>query len=307
MPTTATRSIREIAAEQPSAAKIFERFEIDLCTLADKSLTEACCKLRLSLDQLLEKLEEGRRTGTGASAVDPADLSLAQLIQRIVRTHHQRVRQDLPGLSRLAHKLAEKRRKIAPELIQVENLIERLHKDMLAHIGKEEQVLFPFMVQMEENSSIAYPPAHSCFTAVSHPIFMMVQEHELASSIILQIRKLTRDFELPAGACPTHRALFDGLREFDVDLRQHTHLENDVLFPRAIQMEANLHSREQPGILAAACAQRSLQPPGNLASAAILLSPRDFDGGLVSTGTRHLSLVKNHSLRGKEKSKRSNY
>jgi regulator of cell morphogenesis and NO signaling len=111
---------------------------------------------------------------------------------------------------------------------------------MLAHIRKEEEVLFPFIVQMEEDSILAYPPAHTCFRSVSHPVFMMVQEHESANSIMKEIRGCTGDFTLPEWACPTYRALFDGLRAFETDLQEHIHLENDVLFPRSIQMEAEL-------------------------------------------------------------------
>jgi regulator of cell morphogenesis and NO signaling len=109
-----------------------------------------------------------------------------------------------------------------------------------AHIRKEEEVLFPFIVRMEEEFILAYPPAHACFRSVSHPVLMMVQEHEAANLIMEEIRWSTGNFAPPEWACPTHRALFDGLRGFAVDLKEHIHLENDVLFPRSIQMEAEL-------------------------------------------------------------------
>ena len=114
---------------------------------------------------------------------------------------------------------------------------------MYAHIQKEEQVLFPFISQMDQESIVAYPPSHACFRSVTHPIFMMEQEHESAGHIVAQLTQLTNHFEPLSWACATHIALYSGLRDFEADLRQHVHLENDVLFPRAIQLEAELKSR----------------------------------------------------------------
>jgi regulator of cell morphogenesis and NO signaling len=114
---------------------------------------------------------------------------------------------------------------------------------MLAHIHKEEQVLFPFIAQMDQDSVVTYPPAHACFRSVSFPIFMMEQEHESANHIMDELRCLTRGFEPPEWGCITHIALFAGIREFESELKQHVHLENDVLFPRAIQMEAELNRK----------------------------------------------------------------
>ena len=143
----------------------------------------------------------------------------------------------------MASKVAEKRSDRAPELAKVAELTKTLHSEMYAHIEKEEQVLFPFISQMDEESIVAYPPAHACFRSVAHPIFMMEQEHESAEHLMLQLSRLTNQFETPSWACATHIALFSGLRELEVDLRQHVHLENEVLFPRAIQLETELRAR----------------------------------------------------------------
>ncbi len=237
---SSSQSIRDIAADQPSAIALFERFEIDVCSLADKSLEEACSDLHLSLDQVLEKLQGCRDRERGAGPSDPFTLSCALLIQHIVRVHHQRVRHDLPSLARQARKLTDTIGDQSHEFKAVEKLVEQLRRDMWAHIRKEEEVLFPFIVHMEEESTLVYPPARACFRSVSHPIFMMVQEHEAANRIMEEIRWTTGNFTPPEWACPTHRALFEGLRGFDADLREHIHLENDVLFPRSIQMEAEL-------------------------------------------------------------------
>jgi regulator of cell morphogenesis and NO signaling len=242
MPTS-TQSIREIVATQPSAARIFERFDIDLCLQAENSLDRACAELQLSVDQVLEKLANAEAQEQGGSPIDPATLSIERLIQHIVRTHHQYVRRELPGLAEMAQKLAAKRSDHAPELQHVAELVEDLWADLFAHIEKEEHILFPFVAQMDQDSIVVYPPAHACFRSVSHPIFMMMQEHEAANRIVAELRHITTGFEVPEWACATHTALFTGLRAFEADLKQHVHLENDVLFPRAIKLEAELNSR----------------------------------------------------------------
>jgi regulator of cell morphogenesis and NO signaling len=242
MPTS-TQSVREIIATHPSAAKIFQRFDINLCSQAEKSLDGACAELQLSVDQVLEKLADAETQELGGPPVDPASISIGRLIQHIVRVHHQYVRQELPRLAEMAQKLAAKRSDRAPELKNIEELLEELRTDMFAHIQREEQVLFPFISQMDQESIVAYPPAHACFLSVAHPVSKMMQEHESANHIVAELRRLTLGFQPPEWACTTHVSLFAGLNEFETDLKQHVHLENDVLFPRAIEMEAELNSR----------------------------------------------------------------
>lgn len=238
-----TQTVREIVAYQPSAAKIFLRFDIDLCSQAEKSLDSACAELQLSVDQVLEKLADAETRELGGAAFDPATLSIGQLIQHIVRVHHHYVRQELPRLAEMAQKLAAKRSDRAPELKNVEELLNILRADMFAHIQKEEQVLFPFIAQMDQESIVTYPPAHACFRSVAHPVSKMMQEHESANYVVAEFRRITIGFRPPEWACAIHIALFNGLREFEIDLKQHVHLENNVLFQRAIKLEAELNSR----------------------------------------------------------------
>jgi regulator of cell morphogenesis and NO signaling len=234
--STSTQSIREIVQTQPSAARVFERFEIDLCEQAEKSLDSACAELQLSVDQVLEKLANADAQERGNSCVNPETLSMERLIQHIVRVHHQCVRQELPRLAAMAQTLVNKRADRASDLKKVAELIEKLRADMFAHIQKEENVLFPFVARMDQDSILAYPPAHTCFRSVAHPIFMMEQEHESANHIVAELRSLTAGFVPPEWACTTHIALLTGLSEFEADLKQHVHLENNVLFPCALKM-----------------------------------------------------------------------
>lgn len=238
-----TQSIRDIVSTQPLAAAVLLRFDIDLCSQAEMPLEEACAELQLSVDQVLEKLSDVENPERGAPLANPACLSTSRLIQHIVRVHHQCVRQELPRLAEMGHKLFDKRGDRAPELKSIEDLIEELRADLFAHIQKEEQILFPFLSQMDQELLVACSPAHACFRSVAQPISMMMQEHESADRMMAELRRLTHDFEPPAWACATHVALYGGLRAFEIDLKQHMHLENDVLFPRAIEMEGVLNRR----------------------------------------------------------------
>lgn len=241
--SSSTESIREIVSRNPAAASVLNRFDIDLCLQADLSLEGACQELQLSVDQVLEKLADAEFREHSDAAQDPATISLGRLIQHIVRVHHHCVRQELPKLAEMAAKVASKRSDYAPELAIVAELVEKLQVEMYAHIQKEEQVLFPFISQMDQESIVAYPLAHACFRSVTQPIFMMEQEHESADRIMAELIRLTDHFDPPSWACATHSALFFGLREFEADLRQHVHLENDILFPRAIELETEIKAR----------------------------------------------------------------
>ncbi|MGD0156842.1 MAG: DUF542 domain-containing protein [Terracidiphilus sp.] len=242
MPTS-TQSIREIISNQSSAAAVLERFDIDLCSHANESLKQACAGLQLSVDQVLEKLSDAAAKQNGAVPADLAGYSLSRLIQHIVRTHHQYVRCELPRLAQTAHKLAGKHGDRAPQLKAVENLLAALHAEMFAHLEKEEQILFPFIAQMDEEAAGFASPGRACFQTVAQPVSVMVREHESAEGLVAEMRKLTDEFNAPAWACATHIGLCAGFDQFERDLRQHVHIENDILFPRAIEMESALSER----------------------------------------------------------------
>ncbi len=216
---------------------MLQRFEIDLCSSAGQSLTQACSNLQLSVEQVLEKLEAAEADRNSAPPVDPASMSLEKLVQHIVRRHHQLVRHEIPRLAFLAHKLATKHGQRAPQLVPVDRLMEQLQQEMIAHIEKEENVLFPFIVHLDQHLGLALPPASSCFRSITQPIRMMMNEHETASSIIAELRTLTNGFTAPEWACANHVSFHTGLRAFEKDLKQHIYLEDDILFPRAVELE----------------------------------------------------------------------
>jgi regulator of cell morphogenesis and NO signaling len=239
----ATQSIREIISSQPTAAAILQRFDIDVCAHANHSLREACADLQLSVEQVLDKLADGAAVDAGAPHPDPTEYSASRLIQHIVRIHHQSIRQELPRLAELAQKIAENYAERAPELKTIAMMVEELHAEMAEHILKEEQVLFPYIAQVDEAPLLAFRPPHPCFTRVGQPVLMMVQDHERARLLLTDLRRLTNDFKPPVWACTTFVAFYSGLRGFADTFHEHIRLEDDVLFPRAIAMESELMSR----------------------------------------------------------------
>lgn len=237
---TSTETIREIVSTQPTSAAVLERYGIDSCSQADMPFEKACAEVQLSVEQVLERLSDAEASEPGASPVNPAGLSTVPLIRHIVRVHHQSVRRELPRLLEMAQRLFDKRSDRRPELKRVKDFVEDLYMDLSAHIQKEEQILFPLISQMSQEAPLPSSSGHACFDTVAQPIAMMMEEHNSADRTMAELRRLTLGFEPAAWACVTHVALYAGLRTFDTNLRQHMHPENDILFPRALEMEAGL-------------------------------------------------------------------
>ena len=234
---TATKTVREIALEQPTSIRVFEQFGIDYCCGGRKPLSEACEARNLEVDAVIAALEAAE-DGTELPADDLTGKSLSGLCAHIVATHHEYVKRELPRLTALAQKVVNRHGENHPELPVIQATLARLGEELTQHLAKEEIVLFPYISKLERAIAEGGPKPQSCFGTVSNPIAMMTQEHDDAGLLLGVIRNKSNQYSTPEGACPTYHAFFDGLREFEQDLHQHVHLENNVLFPRAIGVEA---------------------------------------------------------------------
>jgi len=234
---TATQTVREIALQQPTSIRVFEQLGIDYCCGGRKPLSEACEARSLEVDEVIAALEAAA-SGTAKPAGDSGDESLGGLCARIVSTHHQYVRRELPRLQVLAQKVVNRHGENHPELLVIQAAVLRLDEELTPHLAKEELVLFPYVSKLERAIAEGGPKPQGCFGTVSNPIAMMTQEHDDAGMLLEVLRTRSNQYTTPEGACPTYHAFFDGLREFEQDLHQHIHLENNILFPRAIEMEA---------------------------------------------------------------------
>lgn len=236
--TATTKTVREIALEQPSSIRVFEQFGIDYCCGGRKPLAEACTAGKLEVDTVIAALEAAAKTAAPI-AQDWSQASLQSLSEHIVATHHVYVVRELPRLAELAAKVVARHGETKPELPAIQAIWARLDEELSQHLAKEERILFPYIVGLERSIADGSAKPHGCFGTVANPIAMMTQEHDAAGALFVEMRRLSHNFAVPADGCPTYHAFYDGLREFEQDLHQHIHLENNILFPRAINLEAS--------------------------------------------------------------------
>jgi len=244
MTLTAVKTVREYAIETPQTIPVFEKLGIDYCCGGNRPLNEACAAAHFNLEEVLKALE-----AAAAEPVRPTEKqiragSLAELIGHIVRTHHVFVRREVPQLESLLEKVCAKHGANHPELVHIRSLFHGLGQELMTHLMKEENILFPYIERMEEavvqHDPILPPP----FGTVANPVHMMEHEHDSAGIALRALREASRDFAPPADACTSFQALYRELAEFEKDLHRHIHLENNVLFPRAVEMEEN-HNRAE--------------------------------------------------------------
>ena len=229
-------TVRDIALEQPAAIRIFEKFGIDYCCGGRKPLAQVCEERSLNVEAVLAAIADAEEVHQPASC-DWTTAPLEALCTHIVETHHAFVRTELPRLCQLAQKVVSRHGESHPELGQIQHLVESAGEDLLQHLSKEEMMLFPYITNLERNLASCGPRSLGCFGSVRNPIRVMVAEHDAAGEALAQIRELSQDFTPPEGACPTYRGFYAALSDFERDLHRHVHLENNVLFPRAIEMD----------------------------------------------------------------------
>lgn len=229
-------TLRSIALAQPATIRVFERFHLDYCCGGNRPLAEACADKGIATETLLDALSEAV-SGFEPATKDFTQATLAELIGHIVQTHHAYVRSELPRLLPMAVKAAGKHGPTHPEIDLISRHLHQLADELTFHLNKEERILFPYIEGLERSRLTNAPPPHACFASVESPVQGMMNEHEAAGALLAEMRTATSNFTPPAGACPTLVGLYDGIDAFERDLHRHVHLENNLLFPRAIAME----------------------------------------------------------------------
>jgi regulator of cell morphogenesis and NO signaling len=162
---------------------------------------------------------------------------LSDLVAHIRSTHHKYTREELARLAPLLEKVCSVHGKNHPELLQVRTSFQDLSKELTIHMMKEEMVLFPYIVRMEESVLQREPVLPPPFGSVKNPVSMMEHEHDSAGNALRTMREASCGYTPPGDACISYQTLYKALSEFEADLHQHIHLENNILFPRAIAME----------------------------------------------------------------------
>ena len=226
-------TVGDVVVRRPALARVFEQMGIDYCCGGKKTLDEVCRKKGLDTKTLLITLEESA-TSRDAPAVDAAAMPLTELADHIEQTHHAYLRSEFPRLNGMTDKVASVHGEKEPRLHQVRDTFLALHEELSGHMMKEEQMLFPMVRQLDATATV---PDFHC-GSIANPIRQMELEHDQAGSALERLRELTDGYTPPDWACNTYRAMLDALTHLEGDLHQHIHKENNVLFPRALEMEA---------------------------------------------------------------------
>lgn len=234
------RTVRELALEIPGATRVFEKAGIDYCCGGQQSLADACAKAEVTIEDMMNSLEAAKAShappGEGPNFIT---MRLAEFIDHIVVKHHVFTKAELQRLRALIGKVCGVHGQNHPELARLKSLFETLSSELEPHMMKEERVLFPYIVGME-NFAHSKNPGQMPFGTVANPVRILMLEHESAGRLLKEMRQLTSDYTVPSDACISYQTLYQALDVFEKDLHQHIHLENNILFPRAVEMEETI-------------------------------------------------------------------
>jgi len=228
-------TLSEIVTKNYKAAFIFEKYNLDFCCRGNKLISDACKEKDLNPETILTELKN--LNGNGEYLSNYNDWELDFLIDYIINNHHNYVRRMIPILSTHTQKVASVHGENHPETIDIVKHFSVVYKDLKQHMMKEEEILFPFIKQLlhaKKNESKTEAPY---FGSVKNPIRMMEIEHQSAGDELFEIRNLTNNYTPPQDACNTYKVAYQELKEFEEDLHKHVHLENNILFPKAILLE----------------------------------------------------------------------
>ncbi len=228
--------VGDLVKTWPEAMRYFEGVGIDYCCGGHRTLAEACALAGVAPEAVTEALAALQSSSSvGPSAADWEKATLTELTDHLVATHHAYLKTELPRLDKLVTKVVEVHGERHPELAQVYDTFQALQSDLMPHMMKEEQILFPFIQGMEHGQG-----GGGCFGTVQNPIRMMEAEHVTVGNLLADLRSLTNAYQVPADGCATFQALYLGLAELESDTHLHVFLENQILHPRAIAMEAGV-------------------------------------------------------------------
>jgi regulator of cell morphogenesis and NO signaling len=228
MTITETTTIADIASELPTSVRVFQRHGIDFCCEGKKPIGVVCREHGLDFTEMTRVIEASRDT-VGTDTRDWSREPLSTLTAHIVTVYHQPLREELPRLKAMAERVARVHGGKTLYLARLEAIVAELSTDLLTHMRKEEMMLFPAIDELTRGDAGRVFP-------IDGPIHVMEYEHDHAGSLLEELRVITGGYHVPDWACATTRALYQGLAELEAAMHVHVHLENNVLFPRALDL-----------------------------------------------------------------------
>jgi regulator of cell morphogenesis and NO signaling len=233
------KTVGEIVKDDFRAADIFTGYGIDFCCGGKISVADACAEAKADELAVVGALENLKHQA-GAAAHDFDSWKLDFLADYIINTHHQYVKRAIPQILPLAQKVAEVHGVNHPEVVKINDLFQNLAEELTSHLHKEEMILFPYIKKLVAAEAAGGCDDGACFGTIASPISVMEAEHENAGVILKRMFSLSDGYTAPEDACNTFRVLYGKLKEFEDDLHVHIHLENNILFPKSIELEQAL-------------------------------------------------------------------
>jgi len=231
--------IGELVAQNYKTASVFKKFKIDFCCNGNRTISEACERKKLDPSQLINEL---RNTIINVEQnIDFNSWELDLLADYIEKTHHRYVLTKIEEIKPYLNKVTRVHGEHNPELKEIEILFNQSAQELSQHLQKEEMILFPFIRNMVNSKMEEKPLFFPHFGTVENPIAMMKHEHQNEGERFEKIAGLSNNYTPPSHACNTYRVTFALLKEFEDNLHQHIHLENNILFPKAIHLEKEFH------------------------------------------------------------------
>ncbi len=227
-------TVGDLVARCPVLSRVFDEVGVDYCCGGKQTLEDVCREKGLDPQTVLARLEKSAIASSEESVVDVVAMSLTELVDHIEKTHHTYLRSEFPRLDSLTEKVVSAHGEKDARLGQIREILLALSEELSNHMMKEEQILFPMVRQLDASETT---PSFHC-GSLANPIGQMESEHAGAGSALEKLRTLADDYAPPDWACNTYRVMLDALNKLEHDLHQHIHKENNVLFPRALQMES---------------------------------------------------------------------
>ncbi len=232
-----------IVTNLPHSVRVFEKYQLDFCCQGRQSLSQACETRGLSIETVLNELAEVTSLSVRTPhVVNTVEMTPGELIDLIIGRHHAYVRGSLGQIQNHVQKIANVHGTSHPELREIAACFADVVAEMGPHMMAEENVLFPYIREMEIAASSGLDLMPPAFGTVRNPVAMMEAQHESAGGLMARIRFLSHDYTIPDDGCTTYRVTMQELKEFELDLHQHVHLENNILFPKAVALEKQLQS-----------------------------------------------------------------
>ncbi len=227
--------VGEVVAQDYHAASIFKMHGIDFCCKGNRSIESVCESKNIDADYLIEELTKSTQQN-GKDTIDYQSWDMDLLADYIEKKHHRSVEKKIVEIKPFLDKVMRVHSDRHPELIQINELFNATAGELAMHMKKEELILFPFVRKLASNATVEQPR----FGTVQNPIQMMMDEHEIEGERFRKIAELSDNYNPPNDACATYKVTFAMLKEFEEDLHLHIHLENNILFPRALASEKQM-------------------------------------------------------------------